>query len=226
MGLDAVELVMDVEDHFGIVLREKEGQRIRTIDDLAATIVGRIHANSENVCPTMAAFFKVRGEIVETLDCTGVRIRPSSMLRELIPPARRQACWQAIGALQSCRFPRLQHSKRSLSLLLASVVAIWFAPAVFLELRDWLWAAPVCALISVGACVASARYRTMLPAKYKTVGDIARESVGAIVATKRTHLVSKSVVLRELMPIVSEQFGVAIERLAPGTRFVEDLGAG
>jgi acyl carrier protein len=33
-------------------------------------------------------------------------------------------------------------------------------------------------------------------------------------------------VLGELFPIVAEQFGVDLKKLAPQTRFVEDLGAG
>ena len=60
MGLDTVELVMDVEDHFGVILPEDDSQRIRTIEDLADVILARIVASSVVPCPTMRAFFELR----------------------------------------------------------------------------------------------------------------------------------------------------------------------
>ncbi len=38
MGLDVVELVMEVEEHFGIELRTKEAQKVRTIGDLVDVV--------------------------------------------------------------------------------------------------------------------------------------------------------------------------------------------
>ncbi len=42
MGLDAVEIVMDVEDHFGIVIDDDEAGRMRTVGDLVALIRSRV----------------------------------------------------------------------------------------------------------------------------------------------------------------------------------------
>ncbi len=44
---------MDVEDHFGILLREDDSQRIRTIGDLADVIFARILASSVTPCPSI-----------------------------------------------------------------------------------------------------------------------------------------------------------------------------
>lgn len=42
MGLDGVELVMEVEDHFGITIQESKAERIRTVEELVALIHHRL----------------------------------------------------------------------------------------------------------------------------------------------------------------------------------------
>ncbi len=44
MGLDAVEIVMDVEDRFGITIQNAEAERVRTVGELVALIHDRIVA--------------------------------------------------------------------------------------------------------------------------------------------------------------------------------------
>ena len=67
------------------------------------------------------------------------------------------------------------------------------------------------------------RFRTEIPKPYITIGDLVRSSIGSVIATKKTELRTRDQVLAELLPIVSEQFGVDIEKLHPTTRFFEDL---
>ncbi len=70
------------------------------------------------------------------------------------------------------------------------------------------------------------RFRSEIPQNYSTVGDLVKSCVGSVIATKKTDLTTKELVLSDLFPIVAEQFGVDLKKLTPQTRFVEDLGAG
>ena len=67
------------------------------------------------------------------------------------------------------------------------------------------------------------RFRTEIPKSYITIGDLVRSSIGSVIATKKTELRTRDQVLAELLPIVSEQFGVDIEKLHSTTRFFEDI---
>ncbi len=226
MGLDTVELVMDVEDHFGILLREDDSQRIRTIGDLADVILARILASSAVPCPTMRAFYELRLAIRESLGSPQLRIHPSTPLKELIPLSQRRACWASIKSRQPWRFPGLEMNGL-VSNLTATFIAILYAiPFCLLPLEMWLISISLSLLVSIIVYTWMNRYRSEIPKTYTTVGDLVKSSVGSVIATKKTDLTTKALVLGDLFPIVAEQFGVDIKKLTPQTRFVEDLGAG
>ena len=50
MGLDGVEIVMDVEDHFGITIADGEAEQIRTVGELLALIQARLDAAAAATC--------------------------------------------------------------------------------------------------------------------------------------------------------------------------------
>ncbi len=131
MGLDTVELVMDVEDHFGILLREDESQRIRTIGDLADVILTRILASSVTACPSMRAFYELRRAIRESLGLPELRIRPKTKLVELIPLSQRRACWASIQSKQPWRFPGLRMNRSTYHITLASIACVYAIPFVY-----------------------------------------------------------------------------------------------
>ena len=59
MGLDGVEIVMDVEDHFGITIKDEEAERVRTVNDLVALVGSRIRNAHSAVCPTVSSFLRI-----------------------------------------------------------------------------------------------------------------------------------------------------------------------
>ncbi len=226
MGLDTVELVMDVEDHFGILLREDESQGIRTIGDLADVILTRNLASAIMPCPSMRAFYDLRSVIRASLGSTELPMRPSTLLAELIPASHRQACWAAVQSKQPWRFPGLQWKRQTYRFTLAFIAVLYVIPCAMLPLEMWLISIPLSSLISLFLVTWMKRYRSEIPPNYTTVGDLVRSSAGSVIATKNTHLTTRELVLGDLYPIVAEQFGVDLKRLTPQTRFVEDLGAG
>ncbi len=226
MGLDTVELVMDVEDHFGILLREDESQRIRTIGDLADVILARILASSVTRCPSVRAFYELRRVIRESLGSPALPIRPSTPLVELIPLSQRKTCWASIQSKQPWRFPGLRMVRSTYNFTLALIACVYAIPLCLFPWEMWLISILLSSLVSLIVYSWMKRYRSEIPPNFSTVGDLVKSSVGSVIATKRTDLTTKELVLSDLFPIVAEQFGVELRRLTPQTRFVEDLGAG
>jgi hypothetical protein len=60
MGLDAVELVMEVEDRFEIFIWDEDASKIRTVGDLVTLVEARIAVTRAKICPTLEAFLGLR----------------------------------------------------------------------------------------------------------------------------------------------------------------------
>jgi acyl carrier protein len=66
MGLDTVEMIMAVEDAFGIAIPDEQAQYIETAGDLyqlVLTLLG--HRRNEGVCASAHAFYRIRGALMD-----------------------------------------------------------------------------------------------------------------------------------------------------------------
>ena len=74
MGLDGVELVMEVEDHFKVILPDAECAQVRTVADLGALVISRL-PRSGRTCPTARRFFDLRAHAMEATGLSARAIR-------------------------------------------------------------------------------------------------------------------------------------------------------
>ena len=95
MGLDAVEIVMDVEDHFGILIQNTEAERIRTVGDLVALIQSRIEAAHLATCPTLSSFLLLRTTVREIVSDKSMRVRNATRVVDILTPSQRRTLWGA-----------------------------------------------------------------------------------------------------------------------------------
>jgi acyl carrier protein len=88
MGLDAVELVMETEERFGVHLPDEECAHIRTVADLAALVISKLTVESA-ACPTSRTFYRVRRAFVDG-GISRKNVRPGTRLSDLDPKKRRR----------------------------------------------------------------------------------------------------------------------------------------
>jgi len=60
MGLDAVMIVISVEDTFGIKISDPEAASLRTPDQLAAFVAERVQALPDDLCITQQTYYRLR----------------------------------------------------------------------------------------------------------------------------------------------------------------------
>ena len=77
MGLDSVELVMEVEDRFGIKIEDEEATKICTVGDMFRIVREKVqHSSDEQLWESL------RGLIAEELRVPVQEIRPESRFVE------------------------------------------------------------------------------------------------------------------------------------------------
>lgn len=230
VGLDSVELVMDVEDRFNVKLPDADCQRVRTVADLAALVIMQL-PKTEGVCPTARAFFQFRTLIVTHAVRERGRVRPKTRLSDLFPPDSRRL-WKALRK-QDRRMPRLVATPRADRIILWSGAITAFA---WLMASAALWgshgaliAVPLSmSAFAVGlwAFTSIGEYLSLhFPPGIETVGDVARliAPIEMQQGNPGERLVAQQRVLDEVRRLTAQQLGLPLERVQPTSDFVKDL---
>lgn len=94
MGLEGVELVMEIEEEFGIVLDDEDIGLAETIGDIIRIVEKRFSAESRQ--RVGVAFYRLRQVLADSALIEKRRVRPSTDLRPLIPRSQLQAVWREV----------------------------------------------------------------------------------------------------------------------------------
>lgn len=229
MGLDAVEILMDVEDHFGISIQNTEAEGVRTVGDLVALIQSRIDAAQVVTCPTLSSFLQLRSCVREIANDEAIRVRPGMRVVDVLSRSQRRRLWMRLETLLGSAPPNLRRPP-ALRKMLDCLVFMAFTLAIFAAATIDFAVLPLTlglgVLITVALHVITVPFRDHPPETLSTFGAISRRIAGVTVATKQLQLRSFDAILDELRPIVVDTLGVDGSEVVPTARFIEDLGMG
>ncbi|HSG69337.1 MAG TPA: acyl carrier protein, partial [Planctomycetaceae bacterium] len=130
MGLDIVELVMEVEDAFGIQIPDKDYEQIRTVGDLHDYIVRHRQppdvedSNKARVCLTSATFLRLRRAFIQLFGISRRSVRTSSQLDELVPRVNRREKWNQLQEMVQLKLPALERPFWLFFLLAVCVISL------------------------------------------------------------------------------------------------------
>ncbi|TWT64907.1 acyl carrier protein [Crateriforma conspicua] len=229
MGLDAVEIVMDVEDHFGISIQNTEAERVRTVGDLVALIQSRIEAAHLATCPTLKSFLCLRSTVRKLTSDETLRIRTGTRVVDVMNRSQRRRLWTQLDDILGTAPPGLRRPptlRKLLALLVLTAIVIAIVAAVAIDVAILPLTLALAAIVTLVLHVITVPFRIYPPDTLSTFGGLARRIAGVTVATKQLHLGSVDAILDELRPIVVDTLGVDSSEVVLNARFVEDLGMG
>ena len=230
MGLDGIELVMEVEDEFGITIPDSDMEEMRTVGDLVAICFDRINATTTERCPSLPCFFSLRRLVREVLNEPELKIRPRDKVEDYLQVSDRKSLWRRLPELLESTPRELRRPPWLRKTLVLTVLAF---PLVLIAAFPLLWAAEILVLVlfatfgfGIALNLLTIRFRTETPDGYDTFGDITKRIIGLKIATNPPENVDYENVFLIVKRIVVEQLGVEFEEVVPEARFVEDLGVG
>jgi acyl carrier protein len=233
MGLDGVELVMAVEERFGIEISDEEAPKLRTPALLTEFVAKKLDAQKSEHCATQRAFCRLRRAAMETFQIRRKQVRTDTRLEELFQPENRRELWDRFGwTVGAIAWPKLEYPWEFSGSVLTGVAVIVGLSGFFLFLVipyplwvGWLIAFSLWAAITTFVFQLARRFRTRFPERAETFGDLSRR----LVLTYPELLEGSSrpwtredvrLVVRE---IICEQLGLAND-FDDQADFVDDLG--
>jgi hypothetical protein len=101
MGLDTVELVMEIEDEFGIRIADDEAERITTVGQTVECVARHLAARRPPgpvVCTSARAFYRLRAALGERFNVPRSAVRPGTPVGTLVPACATGGDWHDVVA--------------------------------------------------------------------------------------------------------------------------------
>ncbi len=231
MGLDGVELLLEVEDTFEISISDSDASHIRTVGDLYGIIRKRLGERTSEQCLTARAFYRLRRAFMQTTGCRRNQVHPAWPLEEALPRRNRRQQWRTLAGELGLKLPELRRPPWLVRSMVCAVVAVFAAGLIARRLcssptgQQLLVALPV---IIACAVILTRPMATVVP-ECRNVGDLAkavlRDNFSALSGAKCASA-SDQDIWNSLVGIISDELGVPASDIEAETRFVEDLNVG
>ena len=85
--LDDVDLILDIEQSFGISIPQQEASECQTFGDLFDCVAGHVHNDARGACLSARTFRRLR-DALEPVPASGARLRPTTRISDLAPGMR------------------------------------------------------------------------------------------------------------------------------------------
>ena len=234
MGLDAVEIMMAVEDAFDIRLRDEDMVKVRTPRDLVEVVMRTVAPADSSACLTQRAFNLLRQALLRHLPLKRRAIAPSVRLAEIVPKPNRAALLENLASeLKTEPLPDLVRPQWLVNLLIAQSLAAGLAvglvsPRLLANPTGtvcfWVGAF-IAVLVLVCGWIATARSCVEFPPGTTTVGDLSRWILAhkSDLANRTPGRWTREQVAARVREIVIEHLGCG-NRYREDALFIEDLG--
>ena len=93
MGLDSVELILSIEEKFGVEISDEEASRILTVGQMQGLILSKLNLSEERNCLTQQAFHLVRKSATTAFGVSRKALKPDTLLDSFMPRGSRKQDW-------------------------------------------------------------------------------------------------------------------------------------
>jgi hypothetical protein len=111
MGLEALELIIEVEERFQTHIPDSEAAKIFTVGHLYDFLMQRIQKQNSGRCITSEMFYRIRKVLENNYNIDRAKIRPGSILNNLLHHTERFRFWRTVEQQLASGLPRLRRSK-------------------------------------------------------------------------------------------------------------------
>lgn len=226
LGEDTRDLFEAMEASFGVELGDYDLLCGMTVQALAERICEKGSYSAGNVCLSSVSFYRLRRAFVQVFGVPRERIRPSTLLRDLVPWRERRTLWRSIEETTGWSMPRLISSSWPLVIALVGPAAFLIALRVIVGLPIYgVWVGVGSVLLILPVLMVLGPLARTFPAGAKTFGELAECVLARNYAALAKEFGSSSEedVLQAVRRLTAMMTGIEPEKISDRTRVPQDL---
>ena len=221
MGLDSVELVLATEEEFGITIDDDDAGSLTTPQEVADYVISRLGTPevSPNRCLSQAGFYRIRSTLVNQFGARRGEIRPNARIQDFLTGDIRKQWHALVKNIAGHYIPSLECRKSLLYPLTIGMPLMGAGASLYCGMPVWPAIFLIPFVLLLFALSIAIKLADIIPENMTTVGALA-----PYVSFKDQGVWNRRYVLQRVVQITATQLGIAIEKIHPNHRFVEDLG--
>ncbi len=211
MGLEIVELVLVMEEAFGVELKDEEVTQAVTPRMLGDVIFSKLQSTEKHICQSQRAFYILRKAFLSIFDIERKSIIPDMQIQSLIAKSQEKKIWERIKTDVAARsWPQpVRPIWISVFIIMAAVailgITIYVAAlnSFGLELT-FIIALILTVLFAILAARLTRPFRTCIPSCIKSVRDL----IPYVITSEQIAWTREQVSVR-MKQIVTKQLGIS-----------------
>lgn len=231
MGLDGIELIIEVENTFGIEIKDKEAETIATVGDFYEVVWNKIKDKESNKCASALIFYRFRKLIVDNCKISKADFLLDKNLNDLIPENGRKETWKDLQSKFEFKLPNLKLPSFLQLVLAILVFLLIFCSLIFsiFAVTIFNFSGQIFLLPVIGIAIMLIIDIVFKPFKTRiskhTIRDFIEEVLTINYKEIQLKFGSNRTEMEKVMNnLICDKLGVKIEELNPKAHFVNDLG--
>jgi acyl carrier protein len=231
MGLDSVEILVNVENAFGITITNYEAEKIATVGDIHSIVWRSIQGRQSMRCKSQQLYYKLRHALITRLKVDKDAIELNASLNEIFPKVNRRLLYRRLEKQLQLKLPPLVLPKAweialritGLVLIIGTIVSSLVLVNQF-QYTPWLYVLP-------GLGILLTRFFSNLLDFVRTVFKpaIVKDYIQTVLSLNYTTLIQQNGANRKeveliINNVIAETIGLELHEIAPEKKLQDDLG--
>lgn len=219
MGLDSVEIVISVEERFGIAISDEEATACVTPGHLVELVRAKVKDGSEGNCVSRQAFHRIRSALIDSGTLTREEIRPETEIPIPRAPADQKVFWENLQAKTGAKtWPFLERPKwLRISILVLTIAGGVASMGLVSPIHLALTPLPPLLMLWI-LLRATESFQRCIPRRFATV-----RSLVPFAETAPSIHWTHAEIAASVQEIICEQIGLREEDYREDLHFIHDL---
>ena len=231
MGLDSIEILMKVEDTFGIKIPDQEAEKILTVGDFHNSVWRHLAGKHSDKCKSQNLFYKLRESFTESFSFSPKQLKLDTSPEDIFPRVNRRQEYLSFAGTTNFKLPDLVLTKPWTTLLtsfgFATIIGGLATSIILINIFDYSkWTL----LIPVAGIILTFLFSELLNPKRTSIKDVTmREFTQNVLALNYSTLIANEGTNRQEMEtvinhIIADMVGLDLEEVTPDKKIADDLG--